>query len=799
MGDSRNYLKINPAAEFIDTAAGILVRTDLETLRLDGEDARTVCRRLVPLLDGTRELAEICQQLPDYTADSVTALLEVMMTRGVIIAARDQPNERWSGQISFFRGWADDAKACQERLQAAEVLVVGLETWTCTSLIELAAAGLGAIHLADSSRVALEDLPYLRFANAGDVGSLRREAVARALALMAPWCRVTTSDRGLPEGKWTLTLAGAAPSDLQLLLATAHFGQQCGIRTLFGWVEELYATVGPFVVPGQTPCWNCYRIRSLANAQHLREQVALQEAILRSGTPLRSRTYLGPMLSHAGHLIALEALKILSGYTPSSVGGRVLRQNLVTLETTLHTIISLPWCEVCGGAGGPLLRGNTSISTAGERGSPSNIGMSQCEDPSELRALLPGWIDAHTGVIQHLNVGTSTAVDPALPITASAVLSQYPDSCIHGEREIGSGKGLTRAEAMAGAVGEAIERYSAARYHLADLLYRPAADMDEEVFDPQSLCLYTPEQYSRGDFPFSRYSAEQAIHWARGKWLDSGADVWIPALPTYLNFRCSASERYCQVTTSGLAAGKSLEDAQTRAVCELAERDAFMLTWLGRLPARPLLIDHDLPPELLAVLRELETHGADIKFYLLNAGLPVSTVMSVALGDGSQWPGATVALGAHWDPSTALRKAILEQGHVGPYLRRLMLGTQLAVPETAEAVQTLIDHALYYFPVRRQGEFEFLEGSFAPLRISDLDQKAEPSVSELAQGFLAAGIRVAAADVTSPDVALSPFRVARVLGTYVQQIHFGYHLARLNSPRLRALTNEPNCAPHPLA
>ena len=41
-----------------------------------------------------------------------------------------------------------------------------------------------------------------------------------------------------------------------------------------------------------------------------------------------------------------------------------------------------------------------------------------------------------------------------------------------------------------------------------------------------------------------------------------------------------------------------------------------------------------------------------------------------------------------------------------------------------------------------------------------------------------AGVRVAIADVTAPDVAESPFRVARAIGTDMQPIHFGFALRR---------------------
>jgi ribosomal protein S12 methylthiotransferase accessory factor len=149
----------------------------------------------------------------------------------------------------------------------------------------------------------------------------------------------------------------------------------------------------------------------------------------------------------------------------------------------------------------------------------------------------------------------------------------------------------------------------------------------------------------------------------------------------------------------------------------------------------------------------------------------------------------------------AARKAILEQGHVGPTICRLMLDGSTHIPERPDAVYTLHDHALYYIPADRIGAFDPLRhGNPRPIPIAELPQPAAVSLEICQEALATAGIRVAIADVTSPDVATGPFRVARALGTHMQPIHFGHHLQRLANPRLRALIhNGLNPYPHPLA
>jgi ribosomal protein S12 methylthiotransferase accessory factor len=82
----------------------------------------------------------------------------------------------------------------------------------------------------------------------------------------------------------------------------------------------------------------------------------------------------------------------------------------------------------------------------------------------------------------------------------------------------------------------------------------------------------------------------------------------------------------------------------------------------------------------------------------------------------------------------------------------------------------------------------------------DLEEPPERSLRLCIERLKAAGMRVAVKDVTSPDVAASPFRVVRALGVNMQPIDFGFTVRRLGNPRLRALlTGNANPYPHPVA
>lgn len=80
-------------------------------------------------------------------------------------------------------------------------------------------------------------------------------------------------------------------------------------------------------------------------------------------------------------------------------------------------------------------------------------------------------------------------------------------------------------------------------------------------------------------------------------------------------------------------------------------------------------------------------------------------------------------------------------------------------------------NALYYFPPERNHAFDFLGGAETLLRISGVAETTDTSMSRLLGLLNAGGIRIAIADLTALGLKATPFRVARALGTDIQQIH----------------------------
>ncbi len=569
-------------------------------------------------------------------------------------------------------------------------------------------------------------------------------------------------DKTLPTTKPHLAVGVYAGSDegLQSFIKWAHDAE---VSALSVEIRNDAGVIGPLTLSARPGCgWCAIERLTAASATH---QAALS-----------STTSLDEISRRIGPLLVREIRAIISDPQNSQLLDHALFVDPETLDESLHKIIPLAHCVVCGGA--------ASFSPSAQE----QLSLSVKDPPEVVLGALAGWVDSRTGVISDLFIEPP---EINLPIIATAA----PPHVIEKDGSVrrlplGWGKGLTISGAILSAVGEAIERYSASIVDAERIVWKRPQELDGEFLDPRLCGLYSDEQYNRRGFPYVRFDMEIEHPWVQGNWVSNGQPVWIPAVFVFLTVELRQEQSICQGTSNGLAASTDKDDASLRAILELVERDAFMAAWLTGSSAQCLELDD---PLLHEVLKGLEGLGATVEIYTLLASAIGTTVLCLAFGDGENYPGVTFGLGCDLEPRAALKQAVLELGQTGPYLRRMMRSKTLTTPADPTAVTEMLDHAAYYFPLERASAFDRLRSnkSSGPLR----DLNANRSLQDCVAALNNAGVRVALIDVTSADVATGPFRVMRAVSPDLQPIWYGYGLERTPVERVRNMKVATNVPP----
>jgi ribosomal protein S12 methylthiotransferase accessory factor len=433
-----------------------------------------------------------------------------------------------------------------------------------------------------------------------------------------------------------------------------------------------------------------------------------------------------------------------------------------------------------------------------------------------LNERLSELISSKVGLIRDVAPQGRGADEPIPPYLYTATLSNFDFRVATKAERIAAGKGITRDEAIASAIGEATERYCAYHWDPARTYLAKWADLKCRGISPESCVLFSERQYATWDWPHPRWNPDQDVAWIDGVDLSDGSPVAMPASLVYLVFPPPRPEDYFAPSTSnGLAAGPSHAGAILSALCEVMERDAMLITWMNRLPAVEIKFD-DSPSISGRIYRHYAHFGVNLRAFLMPSDLPAATVMAISLEDDPARPANVVGLGCHPDPNIALLKALFEMCQARPSEgTRFQTKPPQGRLNKYEDVHTLDDHSAFMSQMERREEFSFLWQSEETRHVDELPNRstgdAAQDVARCATELAAKGHRGAYAQLTTPDLAEYDVHVVRVIVPGLQPVHFGHGQERLGGERLFTLPQQLgfgnnrrseadlNPCPHPLA
>jgi ribosomal protein S12 methylthiotransferase accessory factor len=344
------------------------------------------------------------------------------------------------------------------------------------------------------------------------------------------------------------------------------------------------------------------------------------------------------------------------------------------------------------------------------------------------------------------------------------------------------GAGRTRAEAAAAAVGEAVERYSATFVPRERLVVACARDLPGAV-EPARFALFSNKQLEAQGFRFRRFTDDAVVAWVAGCELPSGRPAYLPAELVFLGQAGIPGERpVAYATSSGLACGESVEDTLVRGLCEVLERDAFMIVWANRL-SLPVLDESRFDPWDTSLLARAGMRHAAIDLSVFHR-FPV--VLGVVRAP-EPFPGA-VGVGAAAAPTVeqAWWKALSEAFACRAAGAKLELLEGRATP--AGPVATFEDHIRRYAAHEHAAATAFLDVSTdvsAPDAVPALEgETATEWIDALCRRVCEAGSTAYAVDVTAPDVASLGLTVTRVIAPELCRLDVPHDARFLGGRRL---------------
>jgi adenylyltransferase/sulfurtransferase len=331
-------------------------------IKLKGRSFREFLQIVIPLLDGHHTLGEIYTEAASVFAPAgLDRFLSLLAEYNLLEDAESDPmpaevRSALEPQLNFFHELGLKPQEVQQTLTAAIVTVWGLGGPGAVAALALAAARVGNLRCVDPLLVSRTD-PHLAPAfRPSDVGRMRSEVIGERIAELSPGVGVQAHTRSVMTDSDALQILEGT----NFLVCCADGGMasqfyilnRACLQARIPWtscaVSGLEGIIGPTVVPFETACYLCYKMRAVACAANPEDEFSYQRFL-----DLRKQDDSGRRENHpfgvgvVGNLMGLEALKCLTGVTEPSARGRIVVIDLLSLSSSKHTVLRKPWCPAC--------------------------------------------------------------------------------------------------------------------------------------------------------------------------------------------------------------------------------------------------------------------------------------------------------------------------------------------------------------------------------------------------------------------------------------------------------------------
>jgi bacteriocin biosynthesis cyclodehydratase domain-containing protein len=330
-------LRLDPLMNVVRDGAEAcqLVISERQLFRLQGKTVPLLVDQVLPLLDGTRTVAQLRQALASQLNEkSLDELLRLLVRNRVLhdvtqvqpLSAEEQA--AYCGVFRLLSRFSESPEQMLGQLRKARVAVVGT-----SALLQDVVDALGDCAVGDIDVFGAFGAP--------------------AAALQAP------KGSRLHTPAWEELESTVARADLALGLQDGDFSavrelkalNQACLRHGQSWLHlrltlDAEGWLGPLHGPGGA-CFECLGLRIKSNLKAGRESAIAQQQTEQGLVAARTLEF-APFRRQLASMAAIEVLKHLTQLELTQLFSRCCLVDFLTQETSLHTVLKHPACPACG-------------------------------------------------------------------------------------------------------------------------------------------------------------------------------------------------------------------------------------------------------------------------------------------------------------------------------------------------------------------------------------------------------------------------------------------------------------------
>lgn len=570
-------------------------------------------------------------------------------------------------------------------------------------------------------------------------------------------------------------------------------------------VEPGAAIVGPVVLADEAGCLRCVEVRRMRARGDRADYTRLVEEFGAEVSALGSMWLTSFATTCLSDLAAREIARILGGTEEPTTRRAFVRLALDGLRSSVHRFLPDPLCERCGDA--PEDTRDAAVIEPKPRPTTSPGSYRVRSLGGEKQRLMELYVDERAGLLRAVHKdGNNIFPHASAPMGLRA-----------GRVERGFGRQSNYHGSELTAIAEGLERYGGIEPGGKRTVVRASYnELGQDALDPISLGLHSDEQYDRPAFPYVRYHGNLVFNWVWGYSFRTRRPVLVPENYAYYGtlYKNTRDQPFVYEISNGCAIGGCLEEAILCGILEVAERDAFLMTWYARMGVPRIDPASARDPSVALIVEGIEgASGYRVEAFntTLEHGVPCFWVMAIDQHAQPDMPAVLCAAGSHFNPEKALINALMELASFvsrpAEYYRdnRERVQKMLVDPDAVVAME---DHSLLNGAPEAIERFDFLRRTtgvqsfrtaFEDFYRSPASEDLLDDLNDTVGRYLGTGLDVVVVDQTTPEHLAGDFRCVKVIIPGMLPMTFGNYARRTTGfERLYQLAHQLGYSDRPL-
>lgn len=407
-----------------------------------------------------------------------------------------------------------------------------------------------------------------------------------------------------------------------------------------------------------------------------------------------------------------------------------------------------------------------------------------------LADVLPYLLEPRVGIISSLSEHSVEADSPSFfrfngVAANTAAFGEYRNFAI------GGGASTSRPMALAKTIGECVERYCAAVFDKRDFPLLSFEDAPFPCVHPEKFALFSEAQYRHAQFTFDKFTVNSPVRWVPAQVLSSGRVQYVPACMVYVPYffyEGGDETPIIQPISTGLSCHCTFEEAAYGGICEVIERDNFMITWQAGLSRRKIR-QESLSPEHRDLIGRFEAVGYEVHIIDISNESRIPGILAVAVHPNSSSVPIVVAASVSLSPGEAVRKALEELAHTERYAYQIKNELpRLPIVEDFDNVLGQVHHVNFWMNSAVCQYAKFLYSSNDYIDFNELPDFEEltpvQNLQKIVDLLNISGYEALIADITTEDIRELGLHVIRALIPGYHPLFMGYHNRPLGGNRL---------------